>query len=75
MGPGSPDERLSCLDDALMCGIVGFCGLVDPAQFEAACKAMAHRDPDDAGIYHDEAYRIALGHRRLSILDLSPLGK
>jgi asparagine synthase (glutamine-hydrolysing) len=34
-------------------------------------QRLVHRGPDDAGIWADEATGIALGHRRLSILDLS----
>lgn len=37
-------------------------------------QALQHRGPDDAGLWCDPASGIALGHRRLSILDLSPLG-
>lgn len=36
--------------------------------------ALAHRGPDDHGVWTDTAAGIALGHRRLSIIDLSPLG-
>jgi asparagine synthase (glutamine-hydrolysing) len=36
--------------------------------------ALHHRGPDDGGVWVDEAEGIALGHRRLSILDLSPAG-
>ncbi|MEI2700403.1 MAG: hypothetical protein V9E94_19490 [Microthrixaceae bacterium] len=35
---------------------------------------LRHRGPDDAGVWVDAAAGVALGHRRLSILDLSPLG-
>jgi asparagine synthase (glutamine-hydrolysing) len=35
---------------------------------------MKHGGPDDEGIYLDEHYPLALGHRRLSFLDLSPAG-
>lgn len=61
-----------------MCGIVGTLSL-DPARHrvtEAAVIAMrdtmAHRGPDGAGVWVDEAGGIGLGHRRLSIIDLSP---
>ena len=37
-------------------------------------RAIAHRGPDDSGTFVDAAAGIALGHRRLSIIDLSPLG-
>lgn len=39
-----------------------------------ASNALHHRGPDDAGVWIDETAGIALGHRRLSILDLSPAG-
>jgi asparagine synthase (glutamine-hydrolysing) len=35
---------------------------------------LTHGGPDDAGLYIDSSFPLALGHRRLSILDLSPLG-
>ncbi len=35
---------------------------------------LAHRGPDDAGIWCDPGAGIALGHRRLAVLDLSPQG-
>lgn len=57
-----------------MCGIVGVSGPFDSSRFLAACDAIAHRGPDDAGDYQDPEAGIGLGHRRLSILDLSPLG-
>jgi asparagine synthase (glutamine-hydrolysing) len=36
--------------------------------------AMKHGGPDDCGIYIDDTFPLAFGHRRLSFLDLSPLG-
>jgi len=35
---------------------------------------LNHRGPDDSGVWVDAEYALALGHRRLSILDLSPAG-
>ena len=37
-------------------------------------KAIAHRGPDDSGAWTDAQAGIALGFRRLSIIDLSPAG-
>ncbi|UTW62704.1 asparagine synthase (glutamine-hydrolyzing) [bacterium SCSIO 12741] len=54
-----------------MCGISGIYGL-DGADFSAQLKRMtdvqAHRGPDASGMYTDDA--VALGHNRLSIIDL-----
>lgn len=56
-----------------MCGIAGVFNLTGaPATSEVITQmtqALAHRGPDGQGIYVDEA--IALGHRRLAIIDLS----
>ncbi|MGB8782154.1 MAG: asparagine synthase (glutamine-hydrolyzing) [Terriglobales bacterium] len=64
-----------------MCGIVGFVarkGQVSPAVLEQATRSLAHRGPDDSGTLLLEETQsgteIGLGHRRLAILDLSPLG-
>jgi asparagine synthase (glutamine-hydrolysing) len=40
----------------------------------AATDFLAHRGPDDAGLFFDDEYGIGLGHRRLSIIDLSDAG-
>ncbi len=37
-------------------------------------ETIVHRGPDDAGAWVDEAAGVALAHRRLSVLDLSPAG-
>ncbi len=58
-----------------MCGILGLIGAgttADPLAFETALDLLAHRGPDDRGVLRDE--RAWLGHRRLSILDLSAAG-
>lgn len=63
-----------------MCGCTGFLTGVSPslAELESSVSGMAetlwHRGPDDAGIWVDGDAGVALGHRRLSILDLSPAG-
>ncbi len=59
-----------------MCGISGMYGHPLPSDTKGIVQKMndsiAHRGPDDAGIYMDDY--VALGHRRLAILDLSPAG-
>lgn len=54
-----------------MCGICGFTGATaaDMPTLKAMCDIMAHRGPDGEGQYLDEG--IALGHRRLSLIDLA----
>lgn len=58
-----------------MCGIIGIKGnLPDVHAFEFARDAMMHRGPDDTGTFRSETDGIMLGHRRLSIIDLSAAG-
>ena len=57
-----------------MCGIIGISGHVDAVALNSGLSSLAHRGPDDSGIFIDEPAHIALGHQRLSILDISPLG-
>ena len=62
-----------------MCGIAGFCDFSKKSSndiFKNMTDAMYHRGPDDSGYFWDENEysQIALGHRRLSILDLSAHG-
>ena len=64
-----------------MCGIAGFLDhsrRSDDREFQAIVLDMVqtlhHRGPDDSGVWSDAKAGIALGHRRLSILDLSPEG-
>ncbi len=62
-----------------MCGI---CGVLSPGSdallagnIRVMTDTLLHRGPDDSGIWVDEGAGIALGHRRLAILDLSPAGQ
>jgi asparagine synthase (glutamine-hydrolysing) len=62
-----------------MCGIAGMVGgRLSSNDFATALWRMgdviAHRGPDDAGIWMDSVAGAGLAHRRLSILDLSPAG-
>lgn len=43
-------------------------------QVKAMCTALQHGGPDDEGIYLNDTGSVCLGHRRLSILDLSAAG-
>lgn len=51
-----------------MCGITGFVGGGARGDIEKMTLALLHRGPDDGGIYTDD--NVALGHRRLSVLDI-----
>lgn len=60
-----------------MCGITGVFhyrgdGVPDLPLLERQTRVIAHRGPDDSGLWHDGP--VAFGHRRLSIVDLSPAG-
>lgn len=63
-----------------MCGITGFINSKKLDSSEAGTtvfkmsNSLTHRGPDDSGIWVDENYGLAFGHRRLSILDLSSAG-
>jgi asparagine synthase (glutamine-hydrolysing) len=57
-----------------MCGIAGTINYVDVDRLNAMTDAQAHRGPDDRGVRIFREERVGLGHRRLSILDLSPAG-
>ena len=79
-GPGlldTPPVR-GMVQAALMCGIAGLVDLDggNAVDAEATARAMAAtlqaRGPDDAGAWSDG--QVALGFRRLAIVDLSPLG-
>ncbi|MCE2901948.1 MAG: asparagine synthase (glutamine-hydrolyzing) [Gemmatimonas sp.] len=63
-----------------MCGIAGFwmSGGLRESEAHDAVRAMTdcirHRGPDDDGVFVDHEVGVALGFRRLAILDLTPLG-
>lgn len=60
-----------------MCGITGIVNLsgepVSPVLLKHMTDAIAHRGPDGEGFFYDK--NVGMGHRRLSILDLSPAGQ
>ena len=70
-----------------MCGICGKISLnnnvnIDEQLIRKMCSVLAHRGPDDEGVYMSQSaerrahsVRVGLGHRRLSIIDLSPAGR
>jgi len=63
-----------------MCGITGFisAGNLNSDSLTrivlSMCDAISHRGPDDSGSWVDPQAHVALGHRRLSIVDLSEHG-
>jgi asparagine synthase (glutamine-hydrolysing) len=59
-----------------LCGIAGLWtkGVPDPALLARMATAIEHRGPDDGGVWTDPEAGIGFGHRRLSIVDLSPHG-
>ncbi len=64
-----------------MCGFAGFAGAgrnIDKDSCETRLRkmgeAIVHRGPDAGGVWLNDALSVGLSHRRLSILDLSPLG-
>ena len=62
-----------------MCGIAGvvsseYSSHARHAHVQGMVRSIAHRGPDDEGIWCDDESGAALAHRRLSIVDLSPRG-
>lgn len=61
-----------------MCGIAGKIRFdstpITPEEIIRMTDAIAHRGPDDAGVHISAERNVGLGHRRLAIIDLSPLG-
>lgn len=61
-----------------MCGILGHISTtetIDQNLFGHMLTTLEHRGPDDCGTFYSKNKTIALGHTRLSFLDLSPSGK
>ncbi len=65
-----------------MCGIAGFWDVArhldedrGSATVNDMTRAIHHRGPDDAGTWRDADAGVWLGHRRLSVIDLSPEGR
>ncbi len=61
-----------------MCGFTGYLSFATQSNatdmLEKMGNAIAHRGPDDSGVWFDADAGVGLSHRRLSILDLSPAG-
>ena len=64
-----------------MCGLVGFWNLAGDQTEDALrsvirkmTQTLIHRGPDDGGVWTAPSAGLALGHRRLAIVDLSPSG-
>ena len=63
-----------------MCGFAGFIGAV-PSDIPISSvvtvmtEKIHHRGPDDFGCWVDNAAGLALGHRRLAIIDVTPAGR
>jgi len=60
-----------------VCGIIGFVGrglTIQKDEFLQLRDLLAHRGPDDAGVWESTDGNAMLGHRRLAILDLSSTG-
>ena len=62
-----------------MCGILGF---ITHRRFNElrqdlplAASSLTHRGPDDSGLFFEASDGVGLGHRRLSIIDLSSAGR
>ena len=58
-----------------MCGILGCFGAFDTNALKSGLLALNHRGPDDSGLHVDKTAGIGLGHTRLAVIDLSPLGR
>ena len=61
-----------------MCGILGqikYQESIDQQAFKGMLQTLVHRGPDAEGLYNSSDGCVALGHQRLSIIDLTDKGK
>ncbi len=62
-----------------MCGITGFISKLNFKRLQASLPesllTLSHRGPNDSGLFFDEKHGLGLGHRRLSVIDLSEAGR
>ena len=58
-----------------MCGICGIVGNMESSVIERMTLSLVHRGPDDGTTEVFPSHKLALGHRRLSIIDLSASGR
>jgi asparagine synthase (glutamine-hydrolysing) len=66
-------EKSKLFDMCGICGVLNFDGKeVSPVLLKKMTDSIAHRGPDGEGWYRNKA--LGFGHRRLAIVDLSPLG-
>lgn len=57
-----------------MCGIVALAPAADAAALAHAVSTLAHRGPDGEGVWTSPARDVALGHRRLAVIETTALG-
>jgi asparagine synthase (glutamine-hydrolysing) len=62
-----------------MCGVAGYCAIggnweTESPRLANSLEIMAHRGPDDRGVWHSRSHGVGLGMVRLAIQDLSSAG-
>src|SRR5438093_7456514 len=57
-----------------MCGVAGYYGLNSREATTQMIRTLAHRGPDDEGVWTSDKYPISVANRRLKIIDLSSAG-
>ena len=70
----APMDTLPAGGLSTMCGIIGYSGRFTHGALQDGVRRICHRGPDDSGAFFDDGACVGLGHARLSIIDLSPLG-